>query len=173
MNDREKHKELFENNIKDILSSEELTKRYIELYTAFFGKEPKCVGCSVKKDYIRLKNIIFKKNIKMESEKYILKNKFKSKILSYKENKRTIRSYGRLIYDDFAMKFIKYGIHQKLKEERIKMFEQLPKDKSHLQQLTREELNEMLLEKDLNPDDSQNKSQVIEALENEYTKVQS
>src|SRR5690625_6675583 len=109
MNDREKHKELFENNIKDILSSEELTKLYIELYTAFFGKETKCIGCSVKKDYIRLKNIIFKKNIKVESEKYILKNKFKSKILSYKENKRTIRSYGRLINDDFAMKFIKYG----------------------------------------------------------------
>src|SRR5690625_2780680 len=161
MNDREKHKELFENNIKDILSSKELTKRYIELYTTIIGKQPKIIACTV------IKDIINKKNNKKKSEKYILKNKFKSKILYYKENKRTIRSYGRLINDDFAMKFIKYGIQPNLKEERIKMFDKLPKEKSDLHKLTREELNEMLLEKDLNPDDYKNKSEVIEALENE------
>lgn len=165
--------ELIKIQPKKILRDEKLTRRYIEIYTAFFGKAPSCTGCSINKDINRLKNAIFdkdKKLNKMEKRKFKLKTAYNGQILSFKKDSRTFHSYGRVANDEFLKDFIQYGMRPKSEEDRKKMFSILEEDKeteNDLLKLKREELNKILEEKGLNPDDYKNKKEAIEAIKDE------
>lgn len=99
---------------KKIRRSEGLMRLFVEFYEAAFSLKPNCAGCTFNKGFGRLKIYAKKgttKTIVMKSEKktFLLKPKYRSKILTYKENGKTYRKYGHSIDEDFANKLVEYG----------------------------------------------------------------
>ena len=118
-----------------IRRDKELMQLFVNFYEAAFSFIPKCVGCAFKSGFNELKNyaessnkiIKFDKKKTMESTKtFILKNQFKLKILTYKEEGVTHRTYGYNLTEEFARELVKYGksdIFAKLPETKIKDIE--------------------------------------------------
>lgn len=99
---------------KKIRRSEELMRLFVDFYEAAFLLRPNCAGCAFKKGFNRLKKYHkkgnFKQNIKtMDTKTFVVKPKFRTKILRYKENGITYRKYGHALTEEFAKKLVAHG----------------------------------------------------------------
>lgn len=117
-----------------IRRDKDLMQLFVEFYKAAFSLTPSCAGCVFKKGFKRLRDYVnsddkisnFDKTIKtnqMESKTFQLKNQFKLKILSYRKDNKTYRSYGYNMTEEFARELYKvanndyFVIPPKIEEE--------------------------------------------------------
>lgn len=148
-----------------VRQDEELMKRYIETYAAFFNKKPNCVSCGFKQDFAKLRKRVLKE--KQETMRdYKIKPKYNSKILAYKEGKRTVRSYGRNASDEFLANFLEKGLRPESIEKREKMFAKVPKQSKPIEKMTRKELNAYAEKIGIDPKEYGKKDELLEAVIN-------
>lgn len=175
-------KELVSLNPRKIRHDNELMQLYIQKFEAAFSYKPNCAGCTFNKDFNKLKKHVNSGskstiiNLKSEAmSAYKIKPKFRAQILTYVKDRRSYRTYGRNISDQFAKEFLTHGTEDQLAERR-KMFDVLPKEPQSepaieevvftevTERRSRKELNEIASEKGLNPDDYENKKLLVEAI---------
>src|SRR5690554_6189851 len=127
-------KELVSLNPSKIRNNNELMQLYIQKFEAAFSYKPNCAGCTFSKDFNKLKKHVNSGgkstiiNLKSETmSNYKIKPKFRAQILTYVKDKRSYRTYGRNISDQFAKEFLTHGTDDHLAERR-KMFDVLPKE---------------------------------------------
>lgn len=99
----------------------ELMQLFVEFYKAAFSFTPNCAGCVFKTGFRKLqrfaandgKSVKFDKNILNMTTKaqktFELKSKFRLKILTYRKDGKTYRSYGYNLTEDFARELVKSG----------------------------------------------------------------
>lgn len=191
-------KELVSLNPRKIRHNNELMQLYIQKFEAAFSYKPNCAGCTFNKDFNKLKKHVNSGskstiiNLKPETmSAYKIKPKFRAQILTYVKDKRSYRTYGRNISDQFAKEFLTHGTEEQL-AERKKMFDAIPSQKQvkptqdpvvsnskpveptlELKEkvevndrMSRSKLDEIASEKGLNPDDYENKKLLAEAINN-------
>lgn len=112
-----------------IRRDKELMQLFVNYYEAAFSFIPTCVGCAFKSGFKKLKKytetsekiINFDKNTtEMTAKTFVLKKQYQLKILTYKLNGVTYRTYGYNLTEDFAKELVKAG-----KQE---LFATLPKE---------------------------------------------
>jgi hypothetical protein len=94
-----------------------LMQLYVKFYEAAFSFLPNCVGCSFKKGFKKLsrhangteKTVNFDKTYTTMEKTFTLKNQWKLKILSFKKDGKTYRSYGYNLTEEFARDLVKAG----------------------------------------------------------------
>lgn len=186
-------KELVSLNPKKVRHNNDLMQLYIQKFEAAFSYKPNCAGCTFSNDFNKLKKHVQSGaktivNLKPKTmESYKIKQKYRHQILTYTLNKRPYRTYGRNMSDQFAKDFLTYGTKQQL-EERKKMFDVIPTQKEAkdakkpiepktkdstpneaeevklTDRMSRKKLDEIALQQGLNPDDYDNKKELIAAL---------
>jgi len=98
---------------EQIRRDKKLMQLYMDFHRVAFSFEPKCSGCSFKKGFNKLRTFYNKKNVKLAVNKshdmktFELKKEFRLKILSFKKNGKTHRSYGYQMTEDFALELAK------------------------------------------------------------------
>ncbi len=109
-------KEFVRLNPKEIRRDSELMQLFVNFYEAAFFVIPKCVGCSFKSGFKKLRNyannsgenVIFDKTIS-NMKTFKLKSKYKLKILTYKKDGKTFRKYGHALTEEFAVELVAHG----------------------------------------------------------------
>lgn len=190
---------------KEIRESNELMRLYIKLYEGAFSVQPNCAPCTFNRDFKRFKKhveqlgdgqeIIINHKHTRKMKTFELKSKYKADILTYKDGKRPVRTYGRKMTEEFAVNFLTKGSKEEI-EKRKKLFNVLPdtdavpleetksdaaakeinvnvdvkkvetEDKPReLKSLKRVELDVVALEAGLKPSDYVNKALLIAAIE--------
>lgn len=177
-------KELVSLNPKKIRNNNELMQLYIQKFEAAFSFKPNCAGCTFSKDFNKLKKHVASSgkptviNLKQETmSAYKIKPKFRAQILTYVKDKRSYRTYGRNISDQFAKEFLTHGTEEQIAERR-KMFDAIPKEPQAepaieevvftevTDRMSRKELDRRATEKGLNPNDYENKKLLAYAINN-------
>jgi len=165
-------KELVMMNPSLIRRNTDLMRSYIQIYKDAFFVEPNCFSCSFQKDFQKLKRFVLKNNIEIKTHlvmgNYTLKSRFKNNILTYRIDNKPYRSYGYLMTDEFAKAFLSNGTKEELKQ-RAEMFEgevviETKVTKKSLKGLKRSDIDEMLVEKGLIPEDYVNLTEAKNAL---------
>lgn len=120
---------------KEIRKSNELMRLYIKLYEGAFSVQPNCAPCTFNKDFKRFKKhveqlgvgqeIIINHKYTRKMKTFELKSKYKADILTYKDGKRPVRTYGRKMTEEFAANFLTKGSKEEI-EKRKKLFNVLP-----------------------------------------------
>lgn len=125
--------ELIKLDSQKVRKSPDLMAFYITAFQKQFGRTPNCAGCTFGTDF---KNLIvavrdgksptstkqFKSN-KMENTFKL--NKIQSRILFYRKDGKTFRTYDSQMREEFAIAYLTHGSEEDLKERR-KMFAILP-----------------------------------------------
>lgn len=191
-------KELVSLNPSKIRNNNELMQLYIQKFEAAFSYKPNCAGCTFSKDFNKLKKHVNSGskpaviNLKPETmSAYKIKPKFRAQILTYVKDKRSYRTYGRNMSNQFAKEFLTHGTEEQL-AERKKMFDAIPSQKQvkptqdpvvsnskpveptlELKEkvevndrMSRSKLDAIASEKGLNPNDYENKKLLAEAINN-------
>lgn len=123
--------ELIQNSAEKVRSDSKLMLVYIDFFTARFGEEPDCVGCTFKSDYQRLRSAV-NNNLKIENtminleKTFTLKKGVKENIVSYKKKNRIHRVYISKMKDSFVTEYLTNGTEAEIKE-RAEIFQDLPK----------------------------------------------
>ena len=112
-----------------IRRDKDLMQLFVSFYKAAFSLTPNCAGCVFTKGFNKLKRyalkgekkINFTKSNDMEDINFVLKKQYRLKILTYKENGITYRSYGYNLDSYFASKLVEHG--------KSEVFAKLPKSK--------------------------------------------
>ena len=123
-------------NPKKVRNDENLMRLYIDCYKDAFSVEPDCAPCTFTRDFDKLKKAILTGPVKLKERvlktpnmaktkkpKYELKRKYRSQIFTYREGKKPFRTYGHLMTDEFAEKFIENSADEKQKQERLAFFD--------------------------------------------------
>jgi hypothetical protein len=126
--------ELIQLGKQKIRKEKDLMLAYIQLFQNQFGYKPDCAGCTFNSDwnkFIQTSGSIHINNIKFkpmnDTRKYKIKRFYRHEILTYKENGRPRRVYGKDMTDEFAEKYLTTGTLEEI-EERKKKFEIIPED---------------------------------------------
>ena len=103
---------------------------YIESFAALFGQKPVCAGCSFNSDWVRFKNKVSGSDKRININSKTMTNTFKlkkiqNKILHYKAEGRTFRSYDNTMSEQFVTGFLTNGTEAEI-AERKKLFSVLP-----------------------------------------------
>ncbi len=112
-----------------IRRDKDLMQLFVSFYKAAFSLTPNCAGCVFTKGFNKLKRyalkgekkINFTKSNDMEDINFVLKKQYRLKILTYRENGITYRSYGYNLDSYFASKLVEHG--------KSEVFATLPKSK--------------------------------------------
>lgn len=103
-------------NPNEIRRDNGLMQLFVNFYEAAFSLTPKCIGCSFKGNFKKLKRYASEKNIKfdkkikiMKANTFQLKSQYKLKILTFKKEGITYRKYGHAIDEDFAISLVNDG----------------------------------------------------------------
>ena len=114
-----------------VRSDESLMLFYLKEFEELFGRKPNCASCTFVSDWVKFERGINKdKNtFKMKAEKtFKLTANGNSKIHTYKNGKRPVRSYGYNMTENFALAYLSKGSEEQI-AMRKKWFSVLPEVK--------------------------------------------
>lgn len=132
--------ELIKYNKSEVRSNSNLTLYFINAYEFLFGFKPSCSGCSINKEFEKLKKEVLKRNIlelEIEIKQQIINNMEQTKtfvrsasltedMLAYKDKNGVIRrKFVNKLTDEFVIAYLTNGTEQEL-EVRKKKFKVLP-----------------------------------------------
>lgn len=107
---------------------ERLMLSYLQEFEKLFGRKPQCAGCTFKTDWKKFASnnqSIIKKFTPMETKTFKLKLSQNDVIHSYRNENRTIRTYGYKMTETFARAYLTNGTDEQI-EKRKKLFDVLP-----------------------------------------------
>lgn len=115
-----------------VRSTPSLMSAYIEVFAGIFGRKPDCAGCTFNNDWQRLVN---SQTQQIQNLTTMSTNTFKlrdqHKIYTYVNEdeetgiKRPVRTYGNLMSEEFAEKYLTVGSEDQIKERKAE-FKVLP-----------------------------------------------
>lgn len=105
--------ELFNKSPLEIRNSEPLMGFFLELFKEAYGYVPNCAGCTfngyynqLKDKYITKNSLNLTKNNFNSMRTFVLKRGLQNKQFMYKDNNRPVRTYGNIMTDEFALKYL-------------------------------------------------------------------
>lgn len=125
--------ELIKLDSQKVRKSPDLMAFYITAFQKQFGRTPNCAGCTFGTDFKNLivavrdgKSPTYTKQSKSNKMENTFKlNKIQSRILFYRKDGKTFRTYDSQMREEFATAYLTHGSEEDLKERR-KMFAILP-----------------------------------------------
>ena len=108
-------KEFIKLDPNKIRRDNELMQLFVKFYEAAFSVKPNCAGCVFKSGFKRLKSHVLGSKSKdlntytMKEKTFVIKPKFRNKILTYKKDNITFRSYGYNLTEEFSKELVNSG----------------------------------------------------------------
>lgn len=134
------YSELIQYNKSEVRSNSNLTLYFINAYQFLFGSKPSCSGCSINREFDKLKKEILKRNlleseIEIKQENNIIMEQTKTFVrsasltedmLAFKDENGVIRrKFVNKLTDEFVIAYLTNGTPEEI-EERKKKFKVLP-----------------------------------------------